>query len=129
MGGGFMDKATEMGKISTYNSVQVFFGTTASTVIRAVGAIILGLFILPADMGLYTVALIPQATLSVFQDLGIGSALGRYCAKYRATNDEAEQRKVVIAGLIFVTATGVILTVLSLLLVNFFAITTYHRPE
>lgn len=118
-----------MGKTSTYNSVQVFLGTSVSTVIRAVGAIILGLLILPGDMGLYVVALIPQATLSLFQDWGMGSALGRYCAKYRATNEEAEQRKVVIAGLIYVVATGLILTVISLLLVNFFAITTYHRPE
>ena len=124
-----MDKATEMGKISTYNSVQVFLGTSASTVIRAVGAIILGLFILPADMGLYTVALIPSVTLSLFVDLGIGSALGRYCAKYRATNEEAEQRKVIIAGLTFGAVAGLVLTIVSLLLANFFATTMVHRPE
>jgi PST family polysaccharide transporter len=124
-----MDKATEMGKISTYNSVQLFLGTSASTVIRAVGAIILGLFILPADMGLYAVALIPSGTLSLFMDLGIGSALGRYCAKYRATDEEAEQRKVIIAGLTFGAVAGLVLTIVSLLLANFFATTMVHRPE
>jgi O-antigen/teichoic acid export membrane protein len=124
-----MDKATEMGKISTYNSVQVFLGTSASTVIRAVGAIILGLFILPADMGLYTVALIPQATLFLFQDWGIGAALGRYCAKYRATDEEAEQRKVIVAGLTFGAITGLVLTIVSFLLAGFFASTMVQRPE
>ncbi len=73
--GKIMDKATEMGKTSTVGSVQLFLGTSISTVIRAVGAIILGLFILPGDYGLYAVALIPAATLSLFQDWGIGSAL------------------------------------------------------
>ena len=118
-----------MGKISTYNSVQVFLGQSSSTVIRAVGAIILGLFILPADMGLYTVALIPSGTLSLFMDLGIGSALGRYCAKYRATNEEEEQRKVIIAGLTFGAVAGLVLTFVSLFLASFFATTMVHRPE
>jgi len=123
-----MDKATEMGKTSAIGSVQLFLGTSISTVIIAVGTVILGLYILPGDYGLYAVALIPIGTLSLFQDWGIGSALTRYCAKYRATNEEAEQRKVIIAGLIFGAATGLVLTVVSLLLANFFASTIYHKP-
>jgi teichuronic acid exporter len=123
-----MDKATEMGKTSTVNSVQLFFGQSISTVIQAVGAIILGIYILPGDYGLYAVALIPMATLALFQDWGVSSALIRYCAKYRATNQGIEQRKVIIAGLIFLAATGLVLTVVSLLLANFFASTIYHKP-
>jgi O-antigen/teichoic acid export membrane protein len=123
-----MDKATEMGKTSTVNSVQLFFGTSFSTVIQAVGAIIIGLFILPGDYGLYAVALIPMATLNLFQDWGVSSALVRFCAKYRATDEVVEQRKVIIAGLIFLIATGLVLTVISLLLANFFATTVYQKP-
>jgi O-antigen/teichoic acid export membrane protein len=123
-----MDKAMEMGKISTVGSVQLFFGTSISTVIKAVGAIILGLFILEGDMGLYAVALIPAATIALFQDWGVGTALTRYCAKYRATNEGIEQRKVIIAGLIFEAATGLLLTVVSLLLANFFASTIFLKP-
>jgi stage V sporulation protein B len=124
-----MDKATEMAKTSTYNSIQVFLGTSVSTVIRALGAIILGLLILPSDMGLYVVALIPSTTLSMFQDWGVSTALGRYLAKYRATNEQSEQRKVVLAGLVYIIITGSVLTITSLILVNFFAFTVYHRPE
>ncbi|MGD0645556.1 MAG: oligosaccharide flippase family protein [Candidatus Bathyarchaeia archaeon] len=123
-----MDKATEMGKTSALGSVHLFLGVSISTIILAVGTIILGLYILPGDYGLYVVALIPITTLALFQDWGIGSALTRYCAKYRATNEEAEQRKVIIAGLIFGAATGLALTVVSLLLANFFATTIYHKP-
>jgi O-antigen/teichoic acid export membrane protein len=123
-----MDKATEMGKTSALGSVHLFLGVSISTVIMAVGAVILGIYILPGDYGLYAVALIPIVTLGLFQDWGIGSALTRHCAKYRATNEEAEQRKVIIAGLIFGAATGLVLTVISLLLANFFASTIYHKP-
>ena len=122
-----MDKALEMGKTSTVGSVQLFFGTSISTVIRAVGAIILGLFILPGDYGLYVVALIPGTVLSLFQDWGVSSALTRYCAKYRSTKEPVEQKKVIIAGLIFEVATGLVFTVVSLLLANYFA-STYNRP-
>jgi stage V sporulation protein B len=123
-----MDKAMEMGKTSTVGGVQSFFGTSISTVIRAVGAIVLGLFILPGDYGLYTIALVPQTTLFLVQDWGVSAALTRYCAKYRATNEEVEQRKVIIAGLIFGAATGMVLTIVSLLLANFFASTVFGKP-
>jgi stage V sporulation protein B len=123
-----MDKATEMGKTSALGSVHLFLGVSISTIIAAVGTVILGILILPGDYGLYAVALIPISTLSMFQDWGIGSALVRYCAKYRATNEEVEQRKVIIAGLIFGAATGLVLTVVSLLLANFFASAIYHKP-
>ena len=123
-----MDKAFEMGKTSTAGSVQLFLGTSISTVIRAVGAIVLGLFILQSDYGLYAVAMIPGATFALVQDWGISSALTRYCAKYRATNELAEQRKVIIAGLLFLTATGLVLTAVSLLTANFFAYNVYNKP-
>jgi O-antigen/teichoic acid export membrane protein len=128
MRGKIMDKATEMGKISAAGSVHLFLGVSISTIIMAVGTVILGLYILPGDYGLYTVALIPAATLSIFQDWGIGSALTRFCAKYRSTNEDAEQRTVIIAGLTFGTATASVLTVISLVLADFLALTVFHKP-
>ena len=65
-----MDKAMEMGKTSTVGSVQLFLGTSISTIIRAVGAIILGLYILPGDYGLYAIALIPGNNPFSFPGLG-----------------------------------------------------------
>jgi stage V sporulation protein B len=123
-----MDKVTEMGKTSAFNSLQLFLGTSISTIIQAVGAIVLGYFILPGDYGLYVVALIPMATLSLFLDWGISSALIRYIAKYRVTNEGIEQRKVIVAGLIFLGITGLLLTIISFLLAGFFATTIYQKP-
>ncbi len=124
-----MHKAEEMAKTSAVGSIQLFFGTSISTIITAVATIILGWFISPADYGLYTIALVPAATLSLFQDMGVGSALTRYCAKYRGTNEQAEQRKVIIAGLIFELSNGILLMTISLLLSSFIAITVWGKPD
>jgi O-antigen/teichoic acid export membrane protein len=124
-----MDKASEMGQASAVGSLHLFLGVSISTVILAVGTIILGIFISQGDYGLYAVALIPASLFFLFQDWGVGSALTRYCAKYRATNEEFEQRKIIIAGLIFELLTGIILTVVLILIANFVAYTVFHKPE
>jgi hypothetical protein len=78
-----MKKALEMGRTSAAGGFQLFLGRVISTVIMAVGTIILGGLILPSDYGLYTVALIPATTLMLFQDWGVSAALTRHCAKCR----------------------------------------------
>ena len=124
-----MDKAEEMAKTSAVGSVHLFIGKSISTVILAVEVIILGLFISVPDYGLYTVALIPASTFLLFQDWGVGTALTRYCAKFRATNEESEQRKIIVAGLTFEIANGLVLTVISIFLASFIAVTVFGKPE
>ena len=65
-----MDKALKMGKDSATGSFHLFIGKMVSTVILAVGTIILGLLILEGDYGLYAIALIPAATIASFPRLG-----------------------------------------------------------
>jgi lipopolysaccharide exporter len=124
-----MDKALRMGRDSTTGSFQLFVGKTVSTVIMAVGAIILGLFILESDYGLYAIALIPATTMLLFQDWGVSSALTKYCAQYRAAGNEGDLRRIVVSGLTFEVATGLSLTVLSLFTANFLASVVFGRPE
>ena len=54
-----MDKALEMGQASAKGSLWLFIGKMLSTVILAIGVIVLGWFISESDYGLYTIALIP----------------------------------------------------------------------
>ena len=55
----------------------------------AIGSIIVGIYIDQGQYGLYTIALVPAATFLLFQDWGVGSALTKYCANYRAAKMEA----------------------------------------
>ena len=101
-----MDETLKLGKDSATGGLHLFFGKTLSTVILAVGTIVLGWFILEGDYGLYAIALIPAATLLLFQDWGVGQAMTRYCAQCRATNNEGTLRKIIVAGLTFEVASG-----------------------
>ena len=124
-----MAKALTMGRTSVTGSLQLFLGKIASTVIMAISTIVLGWFILEGDYGLYVVALIPATTLLLFQDWGIGSALIRNCARCRASNNEVELKKIIIAGLTFEVATGLVLTLLSVLMANFIATAIFAKPD
>ncbi|MCJ7633488.1 oligosaccharide flippase family protein [Candidatus Bathyarchaeota archaeon] len=124
-----MDKALKMGQASATGSFQLFIGKIVSTVILAVGTIILGIFIHEGEYGLYAIALIPATTILLFQDWGIASAMTKYCAQYRALNKQGDLRRIIVSGLTFEVATGLALTVLSLLMANFIASTVFGKPE
>jgi O-antigen/teichoic acid export membrane protein len=124
-----MDKASAMGKVSATGSFHLFVGKTLSTVIMAVGTIILGNLMLEGEYGLYAVALIPPLTINLFQDWGVSTAMTKYIAQHRATLQEENIRPIITAGLIFKITTGLILSLTSLLLANYIATTIFNRPE
>jgi len=124
-----MDKALEMGKVSATGSFQLFIGVAVSTIIMAVGTIILARLMSPEEYGLYSIALIPSYMVILFRDWGVNSAIIKYTAYLRAENKEEDIRSIISAGLIFEIATGIALSLISLLLANFIAITIFHRPE
>jgi O-antigen/teichoic acid export membrane protein len=124
-----MDKALSMGKILATGSFQLFIGKVLSTLITAAGAIIVGIFISDTAYGLYTIALIPASTFLLFQSLGISSAMIKYCAHYRAINQKENLRKIIVSGLTFEVATGLALTVISILTANFIASTIFGKPD
>ena len=117
-----------MGKVSAAGSLQLFLGKIASTIILAVGTIVIGWFIAPADYGLYAVAIVPISIILLFQDWGVSSAMTRYCARFRAENVESDLRKVVVAGLTFEFSTGLLLTLVSIVMASFLA-SVFGKPE
>jgi len=124
-----MEKAINMGKTSATGSFQLFLGKVLSTLILAAGSIIVGIFISETDYGLYAIALIPASTMLLFQSWGISSAMIKYCAHYRATNQKQNLRQLIVAGLTFEVAGGLALTAISLITANFIASTIFGQPD
>ena len=124
-----MDKALKIGKLSAIGSFQLFIGKLISTVILAIGSIFLARFMASADYGLYIIALVPVTTMNLFHDWGITQAMTKYIAHYKAIGEEEKIHDIIAAGLIFKVATGLVLSILSLLLANFIATTIFKRPE
>lgn len=124
-----MEKAFKMGKASATGSFQLLLGVATSTVVMALGTIILTRFMSPAEYGLYSVVLIPSAMISLFRDWGVNTAVTKYVANLRATDRDRETREVIVAGVIFEIITGLCLSILSVFLANFIASAVFHRPE
>lgn len=118
-----------MGQTSATGGVQLFVGKLLSTVVLAVSTILIGLYILQSDYGLYTIALIPAMTFLLFQDWGVGAGLARFCAKNRYENSGVSIRKTILVGLLFELGTGIILSVSLLLFAPFIASTIFGKPE
>jgi O-antigen/teichoic acid export membrane protein len=124
-----MEKALKMGKTSATGSFQLFIGQTTSTIIMAIGTIILTRLMLPEEYGLYAIALMPPMMINLFRDWGVNSAMTKYIANLRAKNKQNDIHDLLIAGLTFEITTGLALSFLSLFIASFIATTIFHRPE
>jgi len=124
-----MGKALEMGKTSATGSFYLLLGVATSTVVMAVGTILLTRLLSPAEYGLYTIAMTPSLTINLFRDWGVNSAITKHIAGFRARDKDGEIRSVIVAGLAFEVMTGFALSIVSLLLASFIASAVFHRPE
>jgi len=124
-----MQKALEMGKKSATGSFQLFIGVAASTIIMAIGTIILARLMTPEEYGLYSIALVPSYMAILFRDWGVNSAITKYVASARAENKEEHAYEIVVSGTLFEAAIGLFLSIILVSLSNFIALTVFQRPE
>ena len=123
-----MEKALEMGKTSATGSFQLLIGVATSTIIMAVGTIIVTRLLGNDNYGLYLLAMAPSVTINFFRDWGVNTAMTKYVASLRAENKELETCDIVAAGMAFETITGITLSILSFALAGTFA-SILNRPE
>jgi O-antigen/teichoic acid export membrane protein len=122
-----MSKATEMAKVSAKGGFHLLWGLVLSTVISAVGTIIIARLLGPDNMGLYAIALAAPNLIATFRDWGVNTAIIKYSAEYNSENDVAKVRSVFVSGLAFEIIFGLALSVLSLVLSDALA-GFYGRP-
>jgi O-antigen/teichoic acid export membrane protein len=123
-----MSKAADMAKISVKGGFHVMWGLIVSTVISAVGTILIALLLGEENYGLYTIALTAPTLIVLFRDWGVTSAMVRYTAQSNAENKTANIRSIFMSGLIFEIALGIALSMLGFLLSAFLATTVFNRP-
>jgi O-antigen/teichoic acid export membrane protein len=121
-------KAAEMAKVSAKGGFYLFWGIVVSTVVSAVGVIVLARIMQPQDYGLYTIALAAPNLIGAFRDWGMNSAMVKYTAQYSADEKPERVRSILLAGLIFEVILGLALSFLSLLLSGFIATDIFKRP-
>jgi O-antigen/teichoic acid export membrane protein len=116
-----MSKAANMAKISAKGGFNLLWGMVASTVISALGTIVIANLMGAANYGLYTIALTAPSLISLFSDWGISRAMIKYTAEYNTEDKAASIRKIFTAGILFETILGITLSALAFLLSGFFA--------
>jgi O-antigen/teichoic acid export membrane protein len=106
-----MDKALEMGKSSATGSFHLLIGLAGSTIIMAIGTLILAALLPVEGVGLYGMALIPASIINFFRDWGINSALTQQIASLRVAGKQAEIHDVIVSGIVFEVISGAVLSV------------------
>ncbi|MDD1751508.1 MAG: oligosaccharide flippase family protein [Methanotrichaceae archaeon] len=123
-----MNKATNIAQVSAKGSFHVLWGLVISTIISAVGTIFVARLLGSDLYGLYAIALTAPNLMIIFRDWGIPSAMIRYAAQYRAEDRATEVRSILLSGLIFEIALGLALTLVSLTLSDYLAVSVFDRP-
>jgi len=114
---------------SARGSLILMLGQIASTIIAAVGSILVARFLGSTSYGQVAVAMIPVSIAGLFRDLGVTSALIRYIAQYRLEKKVGELRRLMRAGLILNYTVGASLSLMTFLLSGHIAANVFHQPE
>ena len=122
-----MTKAVEMARVSAKGGFNLLWGLVASTVISAIGTIIIARLLGPDNYGLYAIALTAPSLISTFRDWGINTAMVKYSAQYNSENNAAKIRSIFVSGVLFEIVLGLSLSILSFVLSPFLAM-TFNRP-
>jgi O-antigen/teichoic acid export membrane protein len=114
---------------SVRGSFLLFLGDALSTVVLAVGSILLARFLGPEYYGIYSITLAVPAILISLIGLGLDSAVIRFSARFRSEN-RAELLLSLIRGVTaFRLAISLIVWLLCFLYSDFLASTLLNRPE
>jgi O-antigen/teichoic acid export membrane protein len=122
------DKALQMGKSSTAGSFFLLIGIVGSTVVLALGTLLLAGMLTDAELGLYGIVLIPSTTIAFFRDLGVNSAMTQRIANLRAANKSDQIHDVILSGVIFEIISGLLLSLACYAIAQPLAI-ILNRPE
>jgi O-antigen/teichoic acid export membrane protein len=92
------DELSTIAQKAARGGLFLFIGNSSSTVILAVGAIIVARLLGPFDYGLYTLTVTFPILLVALADVGMNYALIRLPARLRAEGDHARANRLIKLG-------------------------------
>jgi O-antigen/teichoic acid export membrane protein len=124
-----MSKARSLAKISAKGIFNIFWGLAASSVISAIGVMLVAGILSESDYGLVGIALVGPNLIGIFRDWGVDWATIKYTAQYRSENKKANVKNVLASVILFEILLGFSLSIASFLLSGFLATTILDRPN
>lgn len=113
---------------SAKGSIVLVGGQFLSTLVTAIGVIIVSRLLGSVPLGVATKAVIPYSMATLFLDFGVNSALIRNIAQLRASGQRDQIKPLVKAALIFEFIVSSVLAVIVYLSAGFIAKDVYHDP-
>lgn len=122
-------KAVKLAKTSTKGGFTLFWGVAISSIISALGVMIVAGILEEGEYGIVAIALTAPNLLILIRDLGIDQSTIKYTAQYKQENKLTEIKNILIAGITFEFLLGIILSVLSYIFSGYIAIKIFNRPD
>jgi O-antigen/teichoic acid export membrane protein len=123
------DDLTAIAQKAARGGLFLFIGNTSSTIILAVGAIIVARLLGPSSYGLYTLAIAIPTLLVALSDVGMSSALVRLPAKARSEGDLARANSLIKLGFLLKLAVSTFAFLICYAGSTVIATTVLNRPE
>jgi stage V sporulation protein B len=124
-----VSKARTMAQVSAKGVFNIFWGLILSSIISAIGVMIVAGILSESDYGLVAIALTGPNLIAVFRDWGLDWATIKYTAQYRAENKIVKIKNVMAALSFFEIILGFSLSIISLFLSGFLATNIFNRPD
>jgi O-antigen/teichoic acid export membrane protein len=120
---------TEIGAESARGSFSLIAGTAASTIISAVGTIVIARLLGPSGYGLYTLALVFPTLFTAIADFGLSPAMNRHAASLRSERKYSKLADMIRSGLVFEFAAGAVVFLLVFVLSGQLAAFALQRQD
>ncbi|TSA56710.1 flippase, partial [bacterium] len=123
-----MSKARSIAKVSAKGIFNIFWGLIVSSIISAIGVMIVAGILSEGDYGLVAIALTGPNLIGIFRDWGVDWATIKYTAQYRSENKEANVKNVLASVVFFEILLGFSLSIFSFFVSGFMA-NALDRPN
>jgi len=124
-----VSKARSMAKVSAKGVFNIFWGLAASSIISAIGVMLVAGILSESEYGLVAIALMGPNLIAIFRDWGVDWATIKYTAQYRSENKEANVKNVLASVIVFELILGFSLSIICFFLSGFLATNIFDRPD
>jgi len=123
------DRLAEIARSSVRGGFFLFLGNILSTLILALGSIIIARLLGPSGYGIYSLSLVlPSLLVSLF-GFGIDPALTMFSAKFRSEGKVHSLIDFLRAGFLFKLLIGLVAFLIGFVFSDYFAIYVLNRPD
>ena len=111
-----MSKSLGLAKVSARGGFNVLWGLTFSSIISAVGIMVVAGILPEEEFGLVSIVLIGPNIITTIRDLGLDRATIKYTTQYKTENNITKLKSIIVSGTLAELVLGTVFTVISLFL-------------